>query len=56
MDIWDLIKVIAGTIAGGYGLWRGFRIGWKKAQKKEEGKDGHSREVGEAETKHHRAE
>jgi len=55
MDVLDLIAVIAGAIGGTIGLWRGFRIGWKWGQKKE-GKDGHSGEAGEAETKHHRAE
>jgi hypothetical protein len=37
-DIWDLIKVIVGAIVAGYGAWRGFSLGWKKAQRGEKKK------------------
>jgi hypothetical protein len=45
MDVGSLIAVIVGAIFAGYGAWRGFGIGWKKAQKKEGGKDGHSQKA-----------
>jgi hypothetical protein len=38
MDILDLIMVVVGAIAAGYGAWRGFSIGRKRVLKEKKGK------------------